>query len=254
MVSNKNLRLLKVSKTFSFKRNLLFLTLSLFFLFQSSNAFPQNSFNENQIKDFEKIIENWIEKNPKKVKQALDKLLAQEEKNHHNKTFEMLSDHSMDPVMGNPEGDVIVYEFFDYNCGYCKRVFSDLMDLVSEDSNLKIVLVELPVLGDSSIIASKAALASHSQGKYFQMHQKLIGHQGKIDINAIKSYASELELDIDLLIDDINKADTKYIEENYIIADKLGINGTPTFLIGNEIIPGALDKSSFKNLLLANYN
>ena len=128
------------------------------------------------------------------------------------------------------------------------------MDLISEDDNLKIVLVELPVLGDSSIIASKAALASHSQGKYFLMHQKLIGHQGKIDMNVIKSYASELELDIDLLINDINRIDTKPIEENYIIANKLGINGTPTFLIGNEIIPGAIDKSSFKNLLLTAYN
>jgi len=204
-------------------------------------------------------IYKYLENNPEQIEGFIKKAELILENNNKQVTKKLVNQlrpylENTEFYIGNPKGTKIVIEFFDYNCGYCKRVFSDLMDLVSEDSNLKIVLVELPVLGDSSIIASKAALASHSQGKYFQMHQKLIGHQGKIDINAIKSYASELELDIDLLIDDINKADTKYIEENYIIADKLGINGTPTFLIGNEIIPGALDKSSFKNLLLANYN
>ena len=196
-------------------------------------------------------IYKYLENNPEQIEGFIKKAELILENNNKQVTKKLVN--QLRPYLENTEFYIVI-EFFDYNCGYCKRVFSDLMDLVSEDSNLKIVLVELPVLGDSSIIASKAALASHSQGKYFQMHQKLIGHQGKIDINAIKSYASELELDIDLLIDDINKADTKYIEENYIIADKLGINGTPTFLIGNEIIPGALDKSSFKNLLLANYN
>ena len=204
-------------------------------------------------------IYKYLENNPEQIEGFIKKAELILENNNKQVTKKLVNQlrpylENTEFYIGNPKGTKIVIEFFDYNCGYCKRVFSDLMDLVSEDSNLKIVLVELPVLGDSSIIASKAALASHSQGKYFQMHQKLIRHQGKIDINAIKSYASELELDIDLLIDDINKADTKYIEENYIIADKLGINGTPTFLIGNEIIPGALDKSSFKNLLLANYN
>ncbi len=204
-------------------------------------------------------IYKYLENNPEQIEGFIKKAELILENNNKQVTKKLVNQlrpylENTEFYIGNPKGTKIVIEFFDYNCGYCKRVFSDLMDLVSEDSNLKIVLVELPVLGDSSIIASKAALASHSQGKYFQMHQKLIGHQGKIDINAIKSYASELELDIDLLIDDINKADTKYIEENYIIADKLGINGTPTFLIGNDIIPGALDKSSFKNLLLANYN
>jgi len=204
-------------------------------------------------------IYKYLENNPEQIEGFIKKAELILENNNEQVTKKLVNQlrpylENTEFYIGNPKGTKIVIEFFDYNCGYCKRVFSDLMDLVSEDSNLKIVLVELPVLGDSSIIASKAALASHSQGKYFQMHQKLIRHQGKIDINAIKSYASELELDIDLLIDDINKADTKYIEENYIIADKLGINGTPTFLIGNEIIPGALDKSSFKNLLLANYN
>ncbi len=204
-------------------------------------------------------IYKYLENNPEQIEGFIKKAELILENNNEQVTKKLVNQlrpylENTEFYIGNPKGTKIVIEFFDYNCGYCKRVFSDLMDLVSEDSNLKIVLVELPVLGESSIIASKAALASHSQGKYFQMHQKLIRHQGKIDINAIKSYASELELDIDLLIDDINKADTKYIEENYIIADKLGINGTPTFLIGNEIIPGALDKSSFKNLLLANYN
>ncbi len=204
-------------------------------------------------------IYTFLENNPEKIENFIKKAELILENNNNQITKKLINQlrpslESSEFFIGNPNGKKIVIEFFDYNCGYCKRIFSDLMDLISEDDNLKIVLVELPVLGDSSIIASKAAIASHSQGKYFQMHQKLIGHQGKIDINVIKSYASELKLDIDLLINDINRIDTKPIEENYIIANKLGINGTPTFLIGNEIIPGAIDKSSFKNLLLATYN
>ena len=204
-------------------------------------------------------VYTFLENNPEKIEKFIEKAELILETNKKQITKKLITQlrpslENSEFFIGNPKGKKIVIEFFDYNCGYCIRIFSDLMDLISEDDNLKIVLVELPVLGDSSIIASKAALASHSQGKYFLMHQKLIGHQGKIDMNVIKSYASELELDIDLLINDINRIDTKPIEENYIIANKLGINGTPTFLIGNEIIPGAIDKSSFKNLLLTKYN
>ena len=104
----------------------------------------------------------------KKVKQVLDKLLAQEEKDHNNKTFEMLSDHSMDPVMGNPEGDVIVYEFFDYNCGYCKSAFNTVIKALDYDKNTKLVLKELPILSQTSINASFFALAAKKQNLYLE--------------------------------------------------------------------------------------
>ena len=243
MVSNKNLRFVKVRKIFSFKRNLLFLPLSLFVLFQSSNVFPQNSFNENQIKDFEKIIENWIENNPEKVKQVLDKLLAQEEKNHNNKTFEMLSDHSIDPVMGNPEGDVIVYEFFDYNCGYCKSAFNTIIKALDKDKNTKLVLKELPILSQTSINASFFALAAKKQNLYSEFHTKLMQFRGRLTDEILFKMANQVGLDIEKLKKDIQSDEIKLtIEKNKILAERLNITGTPSFVIGKTVIPGALNE------------
>ena len=243
MVSNKNLKFVKVSKNFPFKRNLLFLTLSLFVLFQSSNVFPQNSFNENQIKDFEKIIENWIEKNPKKVKQVLEKLKAQEEKDHINKTFKMLSNHSMDPVMGNPKGDVIIYEFFDYNCGYCKSVFNTVIKTLDKDKNTKLVLKELPILSQTSINASFFALAAKKQNLYSEFHTKIMQFRGRLTDEKLLEIAKQVGLNIEQLKKDIQSDEIKLtIEKNKILAERLKITGTPSFVIGNIIIPGALNE------------
>ena len=128
------------------------------------------------------------------------------------------------------------------------------MDLVSEDTDLKIILIELPVLGESSILASKAAMSANIQNKYFEMHQKLIGHKGKINLDTIEVYAEEIGLNVKKLMNDISEIDIKYIEKNYALADKLDINGTPTFLVGNEIIPGAISKSLMKELIISAYN
>ena len=86
------------------------------------------------------------------------------------------------------------------------------------------------------------------------MHQKLIGHKGRINLDIIEVYAEEVGLNVKKLMNDINKVDTKYIEKNYTIADELNINGTPTFLVGNEIIPGAISKSLMKELIISTYN
>ena len=243
MVSNKILRFVKVNKILPFKKSLIFLALSFFVLFQSSNVFPQNTFNESQIKDFEKIIENWIEKNPKKVKQVLDKLLAQEEIDHKNKTFEMLSNHTMDPVMGNPEGDVILYEFFDYNCGYCKSVFNTVIKTLDKDKNTKLVLKELPILSQTSINASFFALAAKKQNLYSEFHTKVMQFRGRLTDEILLEIANQVGLDIEKLKKDIQSDEIKLtIEKNKILAERLNITGTPSFVIGNTIIPGALNE------------
>ena len=116
------------------------------------------------------------------------------------------------------------------------------MDLISENEDIKIVFIELPVLGQSSLLASKAAYEAFNEGKYFAMHQKLINHRGKITIEDIKVFAKEINIDPELLINNINSSDIGFIEENYRIADKLNINGTPTFIMGTKSYPGQLIK------------
>ena len=202
----------------------------------------------------ERSIRNYLNKNPEKI-DIISEIVEQTRKSAiKKKHIQIIKENSsffenQKFYIGNPEGSKIIYEFCDYNCGFCKRVFSDLMDLISENEDIKIVFIELPVLGQSSLLASKAAYEAFNEGKYFAMHQKLINHRGKITIEDIKVFAKEINIDPELLINNINSSDIGFIEENYRIADKLNINGTPTFIIGNEIIPGAIDKASMLQLI-----
>ena len=226
--------------------------LLFFFLGYFSNQLLFSKYSEQD-------IYNYLENNPDKINQFIDKAISINDYIEKEKIQELIYESKDDLekskfYLGNPNGKKIIYEFFDYNCGYCKKIFSDLMDLVLEDTDLKIILIELPVLGESSILASKAAMAANIQNKYFEMHQKLIGHKGKINIGIIEVYAEEIGLNVKRLMNDINEIDFKYIEKNYTLADKLNINGTPTFLVGNEIIPGAISKSLMKELIISAYN
>ena len=223
-----------------------------FFLGYFSNHLFLSKYSEQE-------IYKYLENNPDKINQFIDKAISINDDIEKEKIKELIYENKDELekskfYIGNPNGRKIIFEFFDYNCGYCKNIFSDLMDLVSDDNDLKIILIELPVLGESSILASKAAMAANIQNKYFEMHQKLIGNKGKINLDLIKFYAEEISLDVKKLMNDINEIDTKYIEINYNLADKLKINGTPTFLVGDKIIPGAISKSSMKELIISAYN
>ena len=223
-----------------------------FFLGYFSNHLFLSKYSEQE-------IYKYLENNPDKINKFIDKAISINDDIEKEKIKELIYENKDELekskfYIGNPNGRKIIFEFFDYNCGYCKNIFSDLMDLVSDDNDLKIILIELPVLGESSILASKAAMAANIQNKYFEMHQKLIGNKGKINLDLIKFYAEEISLDVKKLMNDINEIDTKYIEINYNLADKLKINGTPTFLVGDKIIPGAISKSSMKELIISAYN
>ena len=224
---------------------------AVFFIFGYSFNYLINS------KTNEKKINNYLENHPEKIESFInlaEGILIDKkneiQKNIINQNKLLLENQKF--YIGNPSGTKIIYEFFDYNCGFCKRVFSDLIELVSEDENIKIVFIELPVLGQSSLLASKAAYVAFNEGKYFEMHQKLINHLGKITIDNIKTFASEINIEPNLLIENMNKLNIGFIEDNYILADKLDINGTPTFIINEEVIPGAIDKATILRLISSN--
>ena len=224
---------------------------AVFFIFGYSFNYLINS------KTNEKKINNYLENHPEKIESFInlaEGILIDKkneiQKNIINQNKLLLENQKF--YIGNPSGTKIIYEFFDYNCGFCKRVFSDLIELISEDENIKIVFIELPVLGQSSLLASKAAYVAFNEGKYFEMHQKLINHLGKITIDNIKTFASEINIEPNLLIENMNKLNIGFIEDNYILADKLDINGTPTFIINEEVIPGAIDKAAILRLISSN--
>ena len=141
---------------------------------------------------------------------------------------------------GNPDGDVTVVEFFDYNCGYCRRALPDLVKLMESDSQVRVVLKELPIFGEESEAAAKGALAANKQGKYFEMHQKLFNEPGKADKEKVLRVGKELNLDVEKLEKDMDDPIVKAeLDEARELAQKLELQGTPFYLIGDRTIPGA---------------
>lgn len=150
-----------------------------------------------------------------------------------------------DPELGNPKGDVTLVEFFDYRCGYCKSVFPMLMDTLAKDSSLRLVMKELPVLGDDSVLAAHWALAAKEQGKYKEMHLALMKFRGNLTVDSLRKIAKENGMDVDRLEKAAQSdAVTAQLRKNMELASALGIGGTPAFVIGDTLVPGALEQRS----------
>jgi protein-disulfide isomerase len=148
------------------------------------------------------------------------------------------------PVAGNPDGDITVVEFFDYNCGYCKRGLHDIVKLAQSDPKIRLVFKELPILSKGSQEASHVALAARQQGKYWEVHQALLSAKGHLDeASALKIVEGlNIGLDMEKLKKDMASPEVAAeIERSEALAKKMGVNGTPHFLVGDRAIPGAPD-------------
>jgi len=154
------------------------------------------------------------------------------------------------PTIGNVNGDITVYEFFDYRCPYCRRVAGDVMRLVDEDPGIRVVFKEFPILGEDSVTAAKAALAAHKQGKYVAMHELLMGHRGNFAVDTLAELAVRAGVDADLMIKDMSSPDiAAHIQRNDDLAALLGIRGTPGFIIGRFLVPGAISYAEMRQLV-----
>jgi len=206
----------------------------------------------------EKLIRDYIFHNPEIILKSLrDHQIKQEAvrsaqaKKRLRARLQELTQSSGSPVGGNPKGDVTVVEFFDYRCGYCRKSFPAVVELEKSDPNVRIVFKEFPILGPASLLAARAALAARLQGKYFALHKKMMGGEVEISEAGIMGAASKLGLDTDKLRKDMNSpAITEEIQKNNRLASELGITGTPAFIVGNELIPGAIDIDGLRHLVL----
>jgi protein-disulfide isomerase len=146
-------------------------------------------------------------------------------------------------TLGNPKGNVTFVEFFDYNCGYCKRAMSDMLTLLKTDPKLKVVLKEFPVLGPGSVEAAKVAVAVRMQApkKYLEFHTKLLGGRGHADGARALAIAKEVGLDMARLEKDMKSPEIqKTLQKDFKLAEALGLNGTPSYVIGDNVIVGAI--------------
>jgi protein-disulfide isomerase len=154
------------------------------------------------------------------------------------------------PIAGDKNGDVTVVEFFDYRCGVCKRVHPIVDSLMAGDSKLRRVYKDWPILGPQSVFAARAALASRAQGKYLAFHNALMAARGKLDKNAVFKIAEKVGIDHQRLLRDMDSAEiTKILRRNYQLAESLKLNGTPSFVIGDQILKGGRDLATMRRIV-----
>lgn len=206
-------------------------------------------FTPDQRRAIEAIVKDYLIQNPEiflEVQSALEIKLAKEEA---ERTKALVAEHAKEiyrapgaPVAGNADGDITVVEFFDYNCGYCKRGFSEVAKLLEQDKNVRFVFKEFPILRDESEQAARVALAARLQGKYWEVHRDLISTKGLVNEEVGLKVAEAHGLDMVKLKADMASAEvTAELDRVKELARKLSINGTPHFLVGDRSIGGAPD-------------
>lgn len=225
----------------------------------SANA--QNApFNEAQRQAIGGIVRDYLLKNPEVLQEVIAELekrqadtqrTAQSAAMKESRQAILNAPHSY--VAGNPMGDVTLVEFFDYNCGYCKKALSDVRTLAKADPKLRIVLKDFPVLGPESLEASRVALAARNQlqgDKLFDYHYKLMDSRGRVNGERAIAVAKEMGLDVARLQKDMNSDEVRAaLQENAALGDKLGLTGTPAFIVGDEVIPGAVGLEPLKQVV-----
>lgn len=210
------------------------------------------------VEQVEKIVRDYLMREPEIIYQALEELQKRQAAEQAEQQKQMLVSRQDDllndpatPVAGNPEGDVALVEFFDYRCGFCRRVLPSMQALMAEDDKLKVVFKELPVLGEDSVRAARAALASRMQDEtlYLDFHLALMSADD-LSAGGIRTVAASVGLDPDQLEQDMESEEvSKAIDANYQLASALGIEGTPAFIIGETLVPGAVDKARLATLI-----
>jgi protein-disulfide isomerase len=215
------------------------------------------AFSPDQRQQIEQIVKDYLMTHPELLQDVMGELekrqsLAEAEK--HRATIKeqsaTLFNSPRQVTLGNPQGDVTVVEFFDYNCGYCKRAMADMLELL-KDPKLKFVLKEFPVLGEGSTQAAQVAAAVRMQDKsgkkYLEFHQKLLGGRGHVDKARALAVAKDVGLDVARLERDMASDEVKaQIEESMKLAELLSLNGTPSYVVGPDVLVGALGYNALK--------
>ena len=224
------------------------------------------TFSADQRQEIEGIIKSYLLEHPEVMQDVMAELdkrqQAAEAEKHRtavvdNKATLFSSPHQV--VLGNPQGNVTMVEFFYYNCGYCKRALPDMLNLLKTDSNLRFVLKEFPVLGEGSVEAAHVAVAARMQDvtgkKYIEFHQKLLGGRGPVDKARALAVAKEVGFDMARIEKDMSSDEVKKtIDEDMKLADALGVNGTPSYVIGDEVVVGAVGIDALREKISAERN
>jgi protein-disulfide isomerase len=206
---------------------------------------------------FGKAIREYLIANPEVLVEAMQELERKQDSQRDTVAMKAVQENRTQlvndpesPIAGNPNGDVTIVEFSDYQCPYCKRAHAAVKTVLASDSKIRLVFKDLPILGEPSRIAALAALASRAQHKHLVFHNALMEFNGKIDRDKIMEIAGSVGLDVAQLQKDMEDPKLKeIIDRNMALATALGVRGTPAFVIGNQFVPGAVDADTLKQLI-----
>lgn len=237
--------------------------LTAIFLALPALAARAQTFSADQREQIGNIVKDYLLAHPEVMQDVMAELekrqqAAEAEKHRNavaqNKATLFSSPHQV--VLGNPHGNVTMVEFFDYNCGYCKHALPDMLTLIKTNPNLKFVLKEFPVLGEGSVEAARVAVAARMQDstgkKYLEFHQKLLGGRGPADKMRALAVAKDVGFDMARIEKDMGSDEVKKtIDEDLKLADALGVNGTPSYVVGDEVVVGAVGLDALREKLKA---
>ena len=205
----------------------------------------------------DQVIEQYIRSHPEVIEQALQSLEVKRQRDGKLRVRQVIATHQEEllrdpasPVSGNLNGDVTVIEFFDYRCGYCKRVANAVTQLQKDDPGVRVVYKDFPILGEVSIFGARAALAAREQGKHLAFHEAMLASEIELTKEEVLAIAKRVGLDVKKLEVDLNAPGWESaIDRNHTLANLLDISGTPGFVIGSEVYPGALELAGLKALV-----
>jgi protein-disulfide isomerase len=214
---------------------------------QKPDDATSGAFTPAQRKAIEAIVKDVLLNNPELMLEVQNALEAKMDKIQAERMAVAIKENAAElfhptgsPVVGNLKGDVPVIEFFDYNCGYCKKAFTELARVIDKDKKVRVILKEFPILSKGSEEAAKVALAAKLQGKYWEFHRAMLESPGQANEASALRAAEKLGLDMARIKKDMGSAEVKKeIEETRALASKMGIQGTPHFIVGDRIVPGA---------------
>ncbi len=225
----------------------------LLVLFMSYNGHAQEGFSKEDIED---IIYEYIMENPEIILESVDNLRKKmeassiESDNFLKDEFDTFANDNNIPNFGDPNAKVIIIEFVDYNCGYCKKSLDAITRLLNSELSLKVSFRDYPILSASSKFAAKAALAAKKQGKYFELHSELLNVKGNLSEEKILEMAKNIDIDVAKLKIDMEDPEIAVIiQNNENLAKKLNIRGTPTFIINGKLYAGALEFDKLRALI-----
>lgn len=231
--------------------------LSALFSLTAFTSFAQAPVSDVERKRVESIVREYLMKNPEIINEALQAMelkQAEAEEKSRSERLQQYKEALYRPqntlIFGNPKGDVTLVEFFDYNCGFCKRGFTDVQNLMKGDKNIRVIFRDFPVLGQGSMEAARIAVAVKLQAtheKFMVFHEKLLMGRGAANHDKAMDAAKDAGIDMARLDADM-KTDTiaKTIQENMKIGDSLKITGTPSYVVGNDVIIGAVGLETLK--------